>query len=246
MISVLMGVSSIDNYLIPAIKSILNQTFHDFEFLIIANGPVHEDIIKYISQNITDHRIVFLKSKIPQLAHALNLGLGHAKYDLIARMDADDIAYPDRFEKQIKYLFEKSLDMVGSNLELINEEGVCIGTRILPRGSRINQLLPYKNCFAHNTLLVKKSILIQARGYNSGFNSEDYDLWLRLKRMGVRWDNIPEPFVQYRIHDQASQRKLLGYAEAAGYSLREFILKKSFRNFLAIFVHLGKALVRPR
>ena len=136
--------------------------------------------------------------------------------------------------------------MVGSNLELINEEGVKIGTRLLPRGCRINNLLPYKNCFAHNTILVKKDILIQARGYNSGFNSEDYDLWLRLKRTGVRWDNMPEPLLQYRIHSQASQRKLLGYAEAAGYSLREFILKKSFKNFLAVLFNLGKSIVRSR
>ncbi|MDY0274475.1 MAG: glycosyltransferase [Desulfomicrobium sp.] len=246
MISVIMGTHRLDPHLAEAIQSVLNQTFSEFEFIIVPNGPEAEKLKTYIQEQYSDQRINIITSSIPQLAHALNLGLDHAKYDLIARMDADDIAYPDRFDKQIKYLFEKSLDMVGSNLELINEEGVCIGTRILPRGSRINQLLPYKNCFAHNTLLVKKSILIQARGYNSGFNSEDYDLWLRLKRMGVRWDNMPEPLVQYRIHDQASQRKLLGYAEAAGYSLREFILKKSFRNFLAIFVHLGKALVRPR
>lgn len=246
MITVIMGVSSIGDYLIPAIKSILDQTFHDFEFLIIANGPTHEEIAHYISQNITDHRIVLLKSKIPQLAYALNLGLDHAKYDLIARMDADDISEPNRLERLLDFLMANDLDLVGSDVTLIDEQGRIIGKREATKGAAIDKWLPFRTCFIHPTVLYRKETVFKVRGYNSGFNSEDYDLWLRMKRMGVRWDNLSEPLLRYRIHGQASQRKLLGYAEAAGYSLREFILKKSFRNFLAIFVNFAKSIIRPR
>lgn len=245
MVSVVMAVHRLDKYLDDAILSILNQTFTDFEFIIIANGPEADSLKKYIQKKFSDYRIKIITSTIPQLAYALNLGIDHAKHDLIARMDADDVAYPERLSRQIKFLEKNSLDMLGANLELINQDGENIGNRKLPVGNRINNILPYKNCFAHNTILIKKDILVRARGYNSGFNSEDYDLWLRLKKLGVRWDNLNENLLKYRIHQNASQRRLLGYAECSGYALREFILKKNFKNLSAFIFHFVKSLIRP-
>ncbi|MDG9729831.1 glycosyltransferase [Ignatzschineria sp. RMDPL8A] len=245
MISVIMGIHRIDEYVDNAINSILNQTFANFEFIIVANGSDAFNVAKYIQSHFNDPRIKVLTSSIGQLAHALNIGLDASQYNYIARMDADDIAHPERLKKQLKYLLENSLDLVGSNLNLINETNEKIGDRKYPVQHKINRLLPFKNTFAHNTTLYKKKTVINARGYNSGFNTEDYDLWLRLKRKGIKWDNIQEPLLDYRIHTNASQRRLLGYAECAGYAMREFLLKKSFTNFIAIFIQCFKALIRP-
>ena len=93
-------------------------------------------------------------------------------------------------------------------------------------------------------LKAKKDLIIKARGYNSGLNSEDYDLWLRLKSLNISWDNMNEILLDYRIHNKASQRALIGYAESAGYAMREFILRKSLTNFIAIFYHLLKSFIR--
>ena len=106
--------------------------------------------------------------------------------------------------------------------------------------------MSFKNCFAHNTVLIKKSAVLKARGYNAGFNSEDYDLWLRLRRLGVKWDNMNETLVDYRIHEGTSQRRLLGYAESTALAVREFILNKTVTNFLALMYHFIKSLFRPR
>ncbi|WP_285616106.1 glycosyltransferase [Hydrogenophilus thermoluteolus] len=245
MISVLMAVNRLDRYLDEAIRSILEQTLTDFEFIIIVNGPDAENIKIYIQEKFFDERIKIVKSDISQLAYALNVGIDLAKYDLIARMDADDVAKPERLAKQMDYLTRNSLDMVGSGVILINQDGIIVGERKMPAGDKINNTLPYKNCFVHSTILAKKKIFLQARGYNSGFNSEDYDLWLRLKRLGVKWDNLEENLLSYRIHQDASQRRLLGYAESAGYALREFILKKNVGNFFALIFHIVKAFTRP-
>lgn len=245
MISVIMGLHKIDSYVDVAINSILSQTYQNFEFIIVANGKESELVANYIQSSFNDSRIKVLKSNIGQLAYALNLAIDASQYDYIARMDGDDIAHPDRLGKQIKCLENNKLDLIGSCINLIDEFGGKIGFREYPTQLKINKLLPFKNTFAHNTILCKKSIIISARGYNSGFNTEDYDLWLRLKRHGIKWDNIGEPLLDYRIHANASQRRLLGYAECAGYAVREFILQKNFRNFIAMFVQFAKSFLRP-
>ncbi|MGL6170870.1 MAG: glycosyltransferase, partial [Vibrio sp.] len=153
---------------------------------------------------------------------------------------------PDRLKLQIDYMQMYDLDMVGSDLILINESGKTIGYRKYPKGNEIRKMMPFKNPFAHNTILIKRQVLLDARGYNSGFNSEDYDLWLRLKRMEIKWDNIDSPLVEYRIHSCATQRRLLGYAESTALAMREFILDKSFTKFFAILYHLIKSFFRAK
>lgn len=247
MISVVMGVHRFDQYVEKSIKSILSQTFQEIEFIIVANGEQADSVCNQIEYLIaSDMRVRVLKTNIGQLAHALNVGIDNAKFDFIARMDADDIAHPNRLELQYDYLIKNNLDLVGANLRLIDEKDEEIGIRNYPIQKSINRLLPFKNCFAHNTVLFKKKVFFEARGYNAGFNSEDYDLWLRMKRLSVRWDNIQTPLLDYRIHTNSSQRRLLGYAESSGYALREFMLKKSLTNFFAVFVHVFKSIFRAR
>lgn len=242
-----MGIHRFDDFVKPAIQSILDQTFKEFEFIIVANGSEADFIIREI-KNIfpNEERIVYFKTQIGQLAHALNVGIDAAKYDYIARMDADDIAYSDRLEIQLNYIQENSLDLVGTSAELINEKGEGIGFRKAVIGDKINKKLVFSCPFIHPTVMYKKDFVIKARGYNSGFNSEDYDLWLRMNRLNVSWDNMSTPLLKYRIHSSASQRQLLGYAETSGYALREFLLRKSLYNFFAIFYISLKGLFRSR
>lgn len=247
MISVIMGVNKFDEYLPEAIDSILTQSFKDFEFIVVANGSACEEIeCRILEIYPNEKRLKIIKSCIAQLAHALNLGIESSRYDYIARMDSDDIAWTNRLERQFSYLKENHLDMVGCDLRLVDKIGNYLSTRIYAKGKNINRYLSFKNCFAHNTVLIKKSAVLMARGYNSGFNSEDYDLWLRLRRLGVKWDNMEETLVDYRIHEDSSQRRLLGYAESTALAVREFILEKKISNFMAIIYHFFKSIFRSR
>lgn len=247
MISIILPVHVYDEYSKLAIESMLIQTFAEFELIIVANGDNYESIFNSIESDYSDQRIVLIKSPIGQLAFAVNFALGYAKYELIARMDADDISVPNRLELQYEYLKNENLDMVGSDLKLIDENGSDLGYRTYPKGRKINQLLPLKNCFAHNTILVKKSILLKLRGYNSGFNTEDYDLWLRMLRDGsVKWDNMDEFLVLYRIHSNSTQRHKLSYAEAAGLALRECLLSFTFKKMVAVCSNILKCLILVR
>lgn len=247
MISVIMGLNKYDEHVPSAINSILAQSLSEFEFIVVANGSSCDEIesrIREIYPN--EKRLKIITSHIGQLAHALNIGIDVSLYDYIARMDSDDVAWPERLQRQLMYLNENRLDLVGCDLRLINSSGKTIGTRVYPKGLKINRYLSFKNCFAHNTVLMRKSILLDVRGYNSGFNSEDYDLWLRLRRLGLKWDNMNEVLLDYRIHDKSSQRRLLGYAESTALAMREFVLKKTVSNFLAVGYHFLKSLIRAR
>ncbi|EPV3841445.1 glycosyltransferase [Morganella morganii] len=247
LISVIMASNKIDNYLYDAVQSILLQSYKSIELIFVANGPNSSDIFKYLNHKFSDPRLKIIETPIAQLSFSLNLGISISKGEYIARMDADDLSQPERLHKQLSYMLDNNLDMVASDLLLINANGDPIGVRRYPKKiDNINKQLPYRNTFAHNTVLIKKVFILKARGYNSGFNSEDYDLWLRLKRHNINWDNMSECILKYRIHDESTQRKRLGYAESAGYSLREMLLKFSFTKFLAVIFHIIKSYARSK
>lgn len=245
MISVVMGIHRFDEYVEDSIVSILNQTYKEFEMIVVANGLAADEIASTIECLFpNESRLKIITSQIGQLGHALNVGIDASSSEYIARMDSDDISHPERLQKQLDYLLKNNLDMVGSDINLINEKGEFIGAQTYPKGLDINKKLIYKNCFAHNTVLMKRSFFLKVRGYNAGYNSEDYDLWLRMKRAGVNWDNMDEKLLDYRIHSSASQGRLLGYAEVSGYVLREFLLAKTFSNLVGVFINIGKALFK--
>ncbi|MDW5416969.1 glycosyltransferase [Iodobacter sp. CM08] len=247
LVSVLMCLNKIDEYTSDAIESIINQTMKEIEIILVVNGDGVEENYNFLLEKYkAEQRIKLISVPIGQLAFSLNVALSHTKADLIARMDTDDVSYLDRLQKQYDYLKNKDLDFVGCDINLINEFGHNIGKRVLPKGRDINKKLPFLNPFVHGSVMAKRSLFIAARGYNSGFNSEDYDLWLRLHRKGIKWDNMPDILLAYRIHSAATQRRLLGYAEATGLSVREFILNKNIINFFAILFHFYKSVFRSR
>jgi len=250
LVSVIMAAHIVDDYIDEAISSIINQTYTNIELIIAANGSDCTRVSEYISEIIirlkTD-KIRILTTPIGQLGNALNQCIASSRGSLIARMDSDDVAYPKRIEEQVSFLMKNKLDMVGSQLRLINQSGLEIGFQRYPLERRkINNLLPFFNCFAHNTVLIRREILINARGYCGGFNTEDYDLWLRLRRMNIRWENMNNVHLDYRIHDAASRRRRQSYAEACGYAMREFCYDLNPLYFLAFVTHFIRIFFRAR
>ncbi|PNO58701.1 glycosyl transferase [Aeromonas caviae] len=238
-ISVLLAANKLDDYIWLAISSILEQKDISFELILIANGIDCEIVSAEFSRRYgTLDNVVILKTSIPQLAYALNLGISIARADIIARMDADDISLPKRLAIQYSYMNAHGLDLVGSDVFIIDVLGSVQCQRVYPRAQMIDRLLPFKNCFCHPSVMCKKSLLYQVRGYNAGFNSEDYDLWLRLMRVGVRWDNIDKPLLYYRVHQSSAQGTRLAYAECLALSVREFFINKSLVRFLAMCSHV--------
>lgn len=242
-VSVVLALNKIDEFTFTAINSVVEQVNINHEVIVVANGLQAQAINLVLSREYSQNsHVKIIVSCIPQLAFALNLGISESNSDYIARMDADDISIPHRLSTQLSFLMKHKLDMVGSDVYLINSRSEIIGEKKVPKGSFIKNYFIKGNPFYHPTVIFSKKLFYEARGYNAGFNSEDYDLWLRFDRLKPKWDNFPEKLLKYRIHSKTSQGSLLAYCEVSGYYLREFLLKPSFKLFFGGFVATMKAI----
>lgn len=198
-ITVLMPVYNAEKYLREAVESILNQTYADFEFLIINDGSTDETLSILESYSTKDNRIKLLSQKKEGLISALNLGLREAKGKYIVRMDADDISLPKRIEVQFNYM--ENHDDIGVCGCWVQRFGEINTARIIPSDdATIRSGLIFGCTLAHPGVILKREILqkhqIEYRNYPY---AEDYDLWTQLAPY-TRFANIQEILLLYRIH----------------------------------------------
>ena len=196
-ISVVMPVyNQKEEYLREAIDSILNQTYKDFEFVIVNDGSTNnseEVILSY-----SDNRIVYIKQENQGVARSLNNGIEIANGEYIARMDSDDISLPERFEKQIKFLDEHpEISILGTWYETFPK----IKITKTPQNVRFTDILN-ACCICHPSVMMRKADLDKYNlRYNPEFTSEDYELWSRAVQY-LNIQNLPEVLVKYRLHEE--------------------------------------------
>lgn len=209
-ISVVMPVYNGEKYLKEAIESILNQSFKDFELILINDGST--DSSTEIVKSFNDQRIVFIDNGGNiGLSKSFNKGIALAKGTYIARMDADDIATPERLEKQLKYLeANPEIDILGSAITIINEHGQNIGKASKPlthEGIKWQSL--FSTPLLHPTVMARAQILKNHTFNENLHNSEDYELWSRLLwKTETRFANLSEALLKYRVFPQSFTRNL--------------------------------------
>lgn len=228
LVSVIMSTyKETDQQLIASIESILNQTYQDLEFIIILDNPGNKYISKIIESYCKlDHRIIFIRNKTNiGLTDSLNKALKIAKGTYIARMDADDIAYLERIEKQVEYMNEHDTDILGTDIGWIDEDGQVIYDKMgVPAGTRrLNKLLKISNCVAHPTWMVKKEVYQELQGYRDIPMSEDYDFLLRGLKRGYKIDNIGEVLLNYRMTQGSISRSN---------ALKQFLVSRYLQNHI--------------
>ena len=201
-VSVIMPVFNGERYLREAVDSILNQTFRDFEFVIIDDGSTDNTATILASYADPRLRIIRNESNVGITA-SLNLGLELAGGEYIARMDHDDISEPQRLEKQVAYMDENpNVVASGTWARDIDAEGREIGQRCVPAGERLRYEYWRPSPIVHPSAILRTSQLGNAR-YDPGFDpAADYEFWLRLKG-DHDLGNIPEFLLRYRVHSES-------------------------------------------
>lgn len=209
-VSVVMSVYNGEAFLAEAIDSILNQTFGDFEFIIVDDGSTDKTAEMLSAYESRDSRIRTIHQENKGRTPSLNIGIGLANAKYIARMDADDIALPDRFQVQFDFLeAHPEVGLLGGAVQLIDHTGRVFDSVFPPASdAEIKSTILRYNPFWHPTTIMRKDIVLLAGQYRPTFDeSEDYDLFLRIgERCKVR--NLSGIVLRYRIHSgQASMRK---------------------------------------
>lgn len=199
-ISVVMSVYNGMPYLKKAAMSILDQTFKDFEFIIV-NDASTDDTSEYL-KNLNDRRVKIIKNpKNIGVAESLNKALLIARGDYIARMDADDISLPNRLKTQLAYMEDHpEISLCGCWVELIDKSGKKIGTKEYPaKSENIKSALLKYNCIIHPTFFSKREFYQELKGYDPKFDfAEDYELLMRA-RDRFQMANVNKVLFKWRL-----------------------------------------------
>lgn len=215
-ITVVMPVYNGQKYLRPAIESILNQTFGDFELLVIDDGSTDDS--REICRSYGDARIRLQENKENLgLVRTLNKGLDLAGGEYIARMDCDDISFPERFARQVAFMEEHpEIGICGTWYEKISDRRPVL-MRFPTEHETLRFFMLFDNPFLHSTMFIRRAVLESRRlRFDPDYShAEDYEFWARCAEY-TRVANIPEVLLRYRFHpDNVSHRFKAGQSASA-------------------------------
>ena len=228
-----------------------NQIIKPSQIVIVVDGPIGNGILNIIEQWISKIPSIIKVVKLTKnvgLGKALSRGLDECKFELIARMDSDDIARKDRFEKQLNF-FNRDPELIicGSNIsEFIEDPSSKSSERLLPENmNEIQKFARLRNPINHPAVMFKKSFITEAGGYIHMPFFEDYYLWARCLNMNFKMYNIQENLVHMRGgNPQLLRRSGLAYAKFELNFLKVLLSIKFFKYYQFIFVLLIRFSVR--
>lgn len=229
LVSILLPVFNGEKHLEEAITSIIQQSYTNFELLIIDDGSTDKTL--HIIKNFNDNRIKLYQNRLNiGLINTLNYGLRFCKGEFIARMDADDISSKYRIEKQVElFCVNKTIDICGTNFNLIDDKGFNLN---IIRHPQSHQSIKFN--FIYHSVINHPSVMFRRKVYDENNNNfyniaykyvEDLELWLRLV-FNYKFYNINENLFNYRIHtSQVSNCNQIIQTELSNRIKYEYILK---------------------
>ena len=201
-------------YLSLCLDSLVKQTRKADEVVIIIDGEIGDDLKNILGEysNLLPIKAIYLSDNVG-LGAALNIGLLHCSGELIARMDTDDISTDNRLMIQEKYILSKELDIIGTGAYVIDLNGDITGFRINPKEhSEIVKNL-WKNPFIHPSVMFKKSKVEAIGAYNCSLKRrQDYELWFRAAKKGLKFGNVEEKLIKYRFGQHTLEKQSIKLA----------------------------------
>lgn len=234
LISILMSVyNETEKYIKESVSSILNQTFSNFELIVIDDNPKRDDV-KKILESFNDNRIVFHKNPTNiGLALSMNKAAEIARADIYARMDSDDIAMPNRLQEEYNIISDNNIDcdFVFSGYETMDDDGNYIDTYINKSYAslgNLNSLIMWKMSVIHHpTVMFKKHIFNKTNGYRNFPCSQDADLWFRMAEAGCKFSYIPQVLLRYRKNSQSVSNQKWFLQKITGYYIFSLAIERS-------------------
>lgn len=249
--SVAISVYKNDNpdYVDIALKSVTtNQSLKPTEIVLVIDGPISselESVIETHKKAYSGFKIIRFE-KNQGLGNALKTAVENSSYDIIARMDSDDISSPERFEKQISYLKENpDVDIVGGNItEFIGEPQNIVGKRKVPaENDEIKSYMKIRCPLNHVTVAFRKDSILRVGNYLDWFCNEDYYLWIRMYLAGMKFANLSEILVNVRVgKDMYNRRGGIKYFKSEA-KLQKYMLDNKIIGFGTYLSNVAKRLI---
>lgn len=233
LVSVIMPVYNAQDYIREAIDSILNQTYSNFELIIIDDCPTDHSMD--IVTEYRDKRIKIIHNKCNRgIAYSRNRGLDESNGEYIALMDDDDIALPERLERGVSFLKKRSeIDVVGGRCDIIDAEGKFLRRSVSPlyNPKFIKAVYLFKNAHMNSTVMFRRQVIDQLgiRYRDDYLGMEDYAFWIDCSKV-CNMSNIEDIVLKYRMHPQNESTRVMEYhveerkelyAKLQRYSLKE-------------------------
>jgi glycosyltransferase involved in cell wall biosynthesis len=191
-------------------STVVDQSRRPSDVVIVQDGPIGTELAAAVAAATAGSPVPVNHVTLPAnvgLARALETGLGHCAHDVVARMDADDISLPTRFERQLAVM-DTGYDLVGTGMLEFDEDGRVLGKRIPPTDpDDIVTSARFHDPFNHPTVVYRRSVVARAGGYRELPLMEDYWLFARMIQAGARVANLPDPLVMYRVDAGAYGRR---------------------------------------
>jgi len=206
-VSVVTSVYNGEAHLEECIDSILNQTFQDFEYIILDNGST--DRTPEILERYSDPRIRIIHQENLGISGSLNKGIDLSGSDLIARLDADDYSFPQRLEQQVSFMEQNpEIAFCGSRFkELVGDKYFPQMVKFIEKDDDIRKTVSCFNPFAHSTIMIRKNAFTKSGGYDLNFKyGQDYELWVRMLNFG-KAQVLKEELSVVRLSEQSTSNK---------------------------------------
>ena len=219
------------------------QSLKPSEVVLVQDGPVPSEISALLNEYELKYPKVMHIIKLEKnggLGNALKLGVENAEYEIVARMDSDDICLPDRFEKQLAYLEgHPECDIVGGQMtEFIDTPDNIVGRREVPLSNEeIYDFMKNRCALNHVTVMFRKDVVLKAGNYQDWFWNEDYYLWVRMMMAGCKFANIPDVAVNVRSGaDQYARRGGKKYFDSE-IGIKKLMLEKGMITRKEFFIN---------
>ena len=236
------------NYFKQAMDSIIKQTLTPNEIILVIDGPISDELKNVVDTYENKYSLIktiWLKEN-KGLGNALKLAVENAKYDLIARMDSDDIAVCDRFEQQINiFKTNPNVDIVGGDIsEFIDVDTNIVGIRKVPKeNNEIREYMKIRCALNHVTVMFKKQTVIAAGNYKDWFWNEDYYLWIRMVLINTYFQNTGTTLVKVRVGKEMYKRRGGKKYFISEKKLQDFMYKNKVISLPTYIINVTKRLI---
>ncbi len=245
-ISVVMPVGRVDKFLMPTLTSVSQQTYRNFELILVCSADIHDELQELISQRNFDFSIKIFATRLRGVAFAANIGISKAAGDLIARWDSDDLCDANRFERQVEaFKRDQQLAVIGTRVILIDEDNAHAQFhhfKYFAEDSEIRRALKYRQPLLHSSLMFRTKTIFDCKGYLYGHTSEDHEMFIRIARdKSIKFKNLSDVTTYYRRHSaQLSDisNQYNQFYEISGFMFTEFLRTFNFLYIVGMFVNI--------